>query len=132
MGIKKSPWVSFFNSGGCNGCTLEVFASFNPKHDLERFGCKLTESVRHADVLIISGPVTEQSKEKLKKVYSQMPKGAKVIGVGACTISKGVFHDGYNAAGPLDKHIPVDIFVPGCPPRPEAIIGAVLEVLKDG
>lgn len=129
--IHKSPWVSFFNSGGCNGCTLEWLACTAPKWDIERFGCLVKESAKQADILVVTGPVTKKCKDRLLQVYSQIAKPKKVIGVGNCTISGCVFKDGYMFEKPLGDIIPVDMYVPGCPPKPEAIIDGILGVLKD-
>jgi Ni,Fe-hydrogenase III small subunit len=129
--IKKSPWICFFNSGDCKGCILECIALITPKYDIERFGCVLRPSARHADILLATGIVTRQSKKRLKKIYSQMSHEKKVIAVGSCAISGGIFRNSYNFSGELKKIIPVDIFVPGCPPRPESIIYAILKILGD-
>ena len=129
--IKKSPWVCFFNTGGCNGCAIEVMALVTPKYDIERFGCLLRPSARQADILIVTGPLTEQSKMRLKKVYEQMAKNKKVIAIGECGISGGVFRKSYNIKATVDELIPVDMYVPGCPPRPEALIDAILKVLGE-
>ena len=82
--LKKSPWVSYFNCGGCNGCALEIMALITPKYDIERFGCVLKSSARHADVLVVEGALTEQSKKRLINVYNQMSPSKKVIAIGIC------------------------------------------------
>jgi ech hydrogenase subunit C len=128
--IKKSPWICNYDAGGCNGCILEIFVLFTPRYDIERFGCLLTHSARHADILLVSGIVNNQAKERLKTIFDQMPKAKKVISIGSCAITGGPFKDCYNFAGPTDKIIPVDMYVPGCPPRPEAIIDAVVKLLS--
>ena len=127
--IKKSPWVCNFDVGGCNGCILEIFALLTPRYDIERFGAVLKDSARHSDILLISGIVNRQTKERLKTIYDQMAKDKKVIAIGSCAITGGPFKDCYNFAGPADKVIPVDMYVPGCPPRPEAIIDAIVKLL---
>ncbi len=131
MTIKKSPWISIYNSGGCKGCGLECIMLTTPKYDIERFGCLLKPSVRHADILLVTGVMNKQSRARLKKVYQQMAPIKKVIAVGACAISGGIFQDAYNANDGIDKEIPVDVYVPGCPPRPEAIIDGLLKVLRE-
>jgi len=127
--IKKSPWICNFDVGGCNGCILEIYALLTPRYDIERFGCVFRPSARHADILLVSGLINKQNKKRLKKIYEQMAKGKKVIAIGSCAIKGGPFKDSYNSAGPVDKIIPVDMYVPGCPPRPEAIIQGILKVL---
>ena len=129
--IKKSPWVCNYDVGGCNGCILEIYALFTPRYDIERFGCLLTSSARHADILLVSGIVNNQNKERLKTIFDQMPKNKKVIAIGSCAITGGPFKKSYNFAGPTDKIIPIDMYVPGCPPRPEAIIDAVVKLLGE-
>ena len=128
--IRKSPWISLFNSGGCNGCAIECLTLISPKYDIERFGCLLKGSARHADILLVTGAMTEQSRERLETVYSQMAKTKYVIAMGACACSGGVFRTGYNIKKSIDKVIPVDMYLPGCPPRPEAIIDAVLKSIS--
>jgi Ni,Fe-hydrogenase III small subunit len=127
--IKKSPWICNYDVGGCNGCILEIFALLTPRYDIERFGCLLKASARHADILLVSGIVNRQNKERLKTIYNQMVKNKKVIAIGSCAITGGPFKDSYNFAGPTDKVIPVDIYIPGCPPRPEAIMNGLLKLL---
>lgn len=125
----NSPWAIHFNSGSCNGCDIEILATLTPRYDVERFGIKLQGSPRHADVLIATGPVTLQAKERLIRIYEQMPDPKFVIAIGSCALSGGVFDGCYNVVGDLSKVIPVNVFVPGCPPRPEAIIYGVVQLL---
>lgn len=127
----NSPWAVHFNSGSCNGCDIEILATLTPRYDLERFGVKLQGSPRHADILICTGPVTRQSRERLKRVYEQMPDPKFVVAVGSCAISGGVFAGCYNVVGHIDEVIPVDVYVPGCPPRPEAIIDGIVKLLQN-
>jgi len=126
----NSPWAIHFNSGSCNGCDIEILATLTPRYDVERFGIKLQGSPRHADVLIATGPVTLQAKERLVRIYEQMPSPKFVIAVGSCALSGGVFDGCYNVVGDLSKVIPVNVFIPGCPPRPEAIIYGVVQLLE--
>ena len=125
----NSPWLVHFNSGSCNGCDIEILATLAPRYDLERFGVKLQGSPRHADVLICTGPVTRLARERLLPTYEQMPVPKFVIAVGSCSITGGAFHGCYNIVGDIGDVIPVDIYVPGCPPRPEAIIDGVVQLL---
>ncbi|MCC6603521.1 MAG: NADH-quinone oxidoreductase subunit B family protein [Anaerolineae bacterium] len=131
----NSPWAIHYNSGSCNGCDIEILATLTPRYDVERFGIKLQGSPRHADILICTGPVTRQSRDRLRRIYDQMPEPKFVMAVGACALSGGVFDGCYNCLGGIDQVLPVNVFVPGCPPRPDAIIHGVvtlLESLKKG
>lgn len=126
----NSPWVIHFNSGSCNGCDIEILATLTPRYDLERFGVRLEGSPRHADVLICTGAVTRQARDSLLRIYEQMPAPKFVVAVGACALSGGVFQGCYNVVGSIDKVIPVDVYVPGCPPRPQAIIDGIIGLLE--
>jgi NADH-quinone oxidoreductase B subunit len=125
----NSPWLVHFNTGSCNGCDIEILATITPRYDVERLGVKLQGSPRHADVLICTGPVTREARDRLKRVYDQMPEPKYVIAVGSCALSCGVFAGCYNVVGPISEVIPVDVSVPGCPPRPEAIIDGLVKLL---
>jgi len=127
---KKSPWVLHFNSGACNGCDIEVVALLTPRYDVERLGILLEPSPRHADVLLVTGVVTRQVQDRLKRIYEQMPNPKFVVAIGACACSGGVFEGNYNVIGGVDKIIPVDIYIPGCAPKPEAIIDGIAKLLK--
>jgi len=128
--FNHSLWVYHFNSGSCNGCEIEIVATLTPRYDPERFGIKLVGSPRHADVMLVTGPVVHKMKDRLLRVYAQIPDPKVVMCIGSCGISGGVFYDSYNLEGPVDEVIPVDVFVPGCPPRPEAIIHGVVKALQ--
>jgi NADH-quinone oxidoreductase B subunit len=125
----NSPWVLHFNSGSCNGCDIEILATLTPRYDLERFGVKLQGSPRHADVLLCTGAVTRQARERLVRIYEQMHEPKFVVAIGACALSGGTFQGCYNVMGGIDKVIPVNAYIPGCPPRPEAIIDGVVKLL---
>ncbi len=127
---RKSPWLLHFNAGACNGCDIEVVAALTPRFDVERFGMLLRGSPRHSDILVVTGAVTLQVKDELLRIYEQMPRPKFVIAVGACACSGGVFKNCYNVLEGVDKLIPVDMYIPGCPPKPEAIIDGVLKLLK--
>jgi NADH-quinone oxidoreductase B subunit len=128
--LTNSPWAIHFNSGSCNGCDIEILATLTPRYDLERFGVKLQGSPRHADILICTGPVTRLARERLLRTYEQMPDPKFVMAVGSCGTSGGVFHGCYNIVGGIDEVLPVDVFVPGCAPRPEAIIDGMVQLLE--
>jgi len=125
--FKRALWVYHLNTGSCNGCDIEILAALTPRYDVERFGIVLVGSPRHADVLLVTGPVTNQMVPRLKRVYDQVPDPKMVMVVGGCGIEGLVFHESYSLAGPVDQIIPVDVYVPGCPARPEAIIEGVVK-----
>jgi NADH-quinone oxidoreductase B subunit len=127
---RKSPWILHMGCGGCNGCAIEVVAAISPRSDPERFGALLKGSPRHADILLVEGPVTRKVKPRLLRIYNQMPEPKLVLAIGACTISQGIFRGCYNMAEPLGSLIPVDVYVPGCPPKPEAILQGLLKALE--
>ena len=119
-----------FNSGSCNGCDIETVVCLTPRYDVERLGIKLESSPRHADVLLVTGAVTAQCEDRLKRIYDQMPEPKAVVAIGACACSGGVFAGNYCVKGGADKAIPVSVYIPGCPARPEAIIEGVAKLLK--
>jgi membrane-bound hydrogenase subunit mbhJ len=119
---RRSPWLFHMNSGSCNGCDIELIASLTPRYDAEQLGVRLEGSPRHADILCVTGPVTHNSVEAIKTVYGQVFAPKAVVAIGSCPATTNVFIDSRTLAGPLNKHIPVDVFVPGCPPRPDAIV----------
>ena len=125
----KSPWITVFNSGGCNACDIEVIACLMPRFDVERFGILAKGTPRHADILIVTGPVTKQLAPRLRRIWEQIPEPKYVIATGACCASGGVFHDLYHTMDGVESTIPVDIWVAGCPPRPDEIINAVVKCL---
>ncbi|MBN2460459.1 MAG: NADH-quinone oxidoreductase subunit B family protein [Candidatus Cloacimonetes bacterium] len=128
--FKKSLWLFHLSAGSCNNCDIEILDCLTPRFDVERFGMKLVGSVRHADVLLITGIVTRKTKPRVLEIYEQAPKPIVVVAVGACPITGGIFAEGYNFAGPLDKVIPVDVYIPGCPPKPEAILAGIVKFLN--
>ncbi len=126
---KKSPWILHLNSGACNACDIEVVAALTPRFDVERLGVLLKATPRHADVIISTGPVTRQIKDRIIRIYEQTPEPKFVIAVGACAMSGCVYRGAYNILGGLDQVIPVNIYVPGCPARPDAILDGVVKLL---
>ena len=126
----KSPWLLHFNTGGCNGCDIELVAALTPKFDVERFGIRLQGSPRHADIMAVTGPVTSQIEDRLMRVYEQMPEPKRVVAIGICAISGAPFKDCYNVHGGIDSLMKVDAYIPGCPPKPEAIIDGIAKLLQ--
>jgi NADH-quinone oxidoreductase B subunit len=126
----KSPWILHFNSGACNACDIEIIAALTPRYDVERFGVMLKGTPRHADVLVCSGPVTRQIKDRLVRIYEQMPEPKFVVAVGTCACSGGVFKGCYNVKAGIDSVIPVSVYIPGCPASPKAIIDGVVKLLQ--
>ena len=118
----KSLWVYHVNTGACNGCDIEVINVLTPYYDAERFGIKLVGSPRHADVLLVCGPVTRQVAPAVRRVYEATPAPKLVFAIGSCAAGGGIWHDSYNILGGAESVLPVDFYVPGCPPRPEAIL----------
>lgn len=125
----KSPWILHLNSGACNACDIEIIAALTPRFDVERFGILLKATPRHADVIIASGPVTRQMRDRIIRIYEQVPDPKFVIAVGACAMSGCVYRGAYNIMGGIDQVIPVNMYVPGCPARPDAIVDGVVKLL---
>lgn len=128
--LKRSPWIIHYDASSCNGCDIEVLACLTPRYDLERFGIINTGNPKHADIFLVTGSVNEQNKEVIQNIYNQMPEPKVVLALGICATSGGVFRECYNVSGGVDKIIPVDVYVPGCAVRPEAIIDGVVRGLK--
>ena len=126
----KSPWLLHFDCGSCNGCDIEVLACLTPMYDVERFGIINVGNPKHADLLLVTGTVNYRNRKVLQKLYEQMPNPKVVVACGACGLSGGVFRDSYYVVGGVDKVIPVDVYVPGCPVKPEAIIDGVVKGLE--
>jgi NADH-quinone oxidoreductase B subunit len=125
----KSPWILHLNSGACNACDIEIVAALTPRFDIERLGVLLKATPRHADVIICTGPVTKQIKDRIIRIYEQVPDPKFVVAVGACAMSGCVYRGAYNIEGGIDQVIPVDAYVPGCPARPDAILDGVVKLL---
>ncbi len=128
--LAKSIWVFHMSVGSCNNCDIEILDLFTPRFDVERFGIQLIGSVRHADALIITGAMNRKSVPLMKKIYDQAPKPCVVIAVGQCAMSRHMFKDSYNVKEPLDHILPVDLYIPGCPPKPEAMIDGIVKLVK--
>lgn len=127
--LKKSPWVLHYDASSCNGCDIEVLACLTPMYDVERFGIINTGNPKHADIFLITGSVNERNKDIILNLYNQMPHPKVVIALGICACSGGIFQECYNVAGGVDKILPVDVYVPGCAVRPEAIIDGCVKGL---
>jgi ech hydrogenase subunit C len=118
-----------FDTGSCNGCDIEILACLTPLYDVERFGILNIGNPKHADILVVTGPANRQNSYVLRNLYEQMPEPRLVIAVGACAATGGVFQNCYNILGGVDNVIPVDVYVPGCAAKPEAIIDGVVKAL---
>lgn len=127
--FSKSPWIIHYDGSSCNGCDIEVLACLTPVYDVERFGVINTGNPKHADILLITGSVNEQNKDVIWQIYNQMPHPKVVAAIGICATSGGIFAECYNVLGGVDKVLPVDLYVPGCAARPEAIIDGVVKSL---
>lgn len=127
--FSKSPWIIHYDGSSCNGCDIEVLACLTPVYDVERFGVINTGNPKHADILLITGSVNEQNKDIIWQIYNQMPHPKVVAAIGICATSGGIFAECYNVLGGVDKVLPVDLYVPGCAARPEAIIDGVVKAL---
>ena len=127
---RRSPWLFHMNSGSCNGCDIELIASLTTRYDAEQLGVLHEGSPRHADILCISGPVTHNAAQAIRTVYGQVYGPKAVVAIGSCPASLNVFIDSRTLDGPLDRHIPVDVYVPGCPPRPDAILQGVAKAAE--
>ncbi|MGD0939572.1 MAG: NADH-quinone oxidoreductase subunit NuoB [Terracidiphilus sp.] len=127
--LGRSLSIREVDAGSCNGCEQEIVALNNPIHDIERFGIHFVASPRHADMLLVTGPVTRNMELALRKTYAATPAPKIVIAVGACGISGGIFGINYASMGGVDAVIPVDVYIPGCPPRPEALLHGILLAL---
>jgi Ni,Fe-hydrogenase III small subunit len=125
--LGRSLSIREVDAGSCNGCELEIHALNNAFYDLERFGLKFVASPRHADVLLVTGPVTRNMEIAVRRTYEAAPDPRIVVAIGACGCSGGIFGEGTCAAvGGVDRVLPVDVYIPGCPPRPQAILNGLL------
>ncbi len=128
--LTKSIWVFHLGAAACNNCDIEILDALTPRYDLERFGIQLVGSVRHADALLVSGIINRKSLPRVKHVIEQAPKPCVLIAVGVCPCSGTMFRDSYNFVKPVDEMFHVDAYIPGCPPKPEAIIGGVVKLVQ--
>lgn len=128
--LGRSLHIREVDAGSCNGCELEISALANPYYDLERFGLHFVASPRHADCLLVTGPVTRNMADPLKRTYDATPEPKLVIAVGDCARDCGVFKGSYAIVGSVDQIIPVNVFVPGCPPEPADILRGILAAIE--
>jgi Ni,Fe-hydrogenase III small subunit len=128
--FNRSLAIREVDTGSCNACEMEMNALMNPVYDAERFGMHIAASPRHADALVVTGPVTVNMEHALKDVYKQTPDPKLVIALGDCAINCGIFKGSYAVTGPVDRHISVHVRIPGCPPRPADILKALTDIQK--
>jgi Ni,Fe-hydrogenase III small subunit len=128
--LRGSLQIRHVDAGSCNGCELEVASAFGPVYDAERFGVRLVASPRHADALMVTGPVTKNMAVPLAKTFEATPAPKLVIALGDCAVNCGAFAGGYGVEGPVSDVVPVDVEVPGCPPDPTAILRALRRVTE--
>lgn len=122
----RSLSIREVDAGSCNGCEVEVNSLTNAIHDIERFGLHIVASPRHADMLLVTGPVTRNMVHPLLQTYAATPSPKMVVAMGTCAISGGIFRDSYAVLNGVDQVLPVDVYIPGCPPRPQAIIQGIM------
>jgi Ni,Fe-hydrogenase III small subunit len=128
--LGRSLAIREVDAGSCNGCELEIHALNNPFYDIERFGLRFVASPRHADVLLVTGPVTHNMREGLERTWNATPNPKWVVAVGDCAATGGVFAGSYACVGPVSAVLPVDATVPGCPPPPIKILEVLLGLLE--
>ncbi len=129
--LKKSLWLFHFAGASCNNCDIEILDVLTPRYDVERFGMQLIGSPRHADIILVSGSINQRDKPRLLEVYNQASKPVFVVAFGACGCTGGIFAEGNTFAGPVDQIVPVDAYIPGCPPKPEAILAGISKLVKN-
>ncbi len=127
---RRSPWIYCANAGSCSGCDIEIAACLTPRYDAEQVGVLRQGSPKHADILLVTGPLTLRTREAVCDIYRQMPCPKAVVAVGSCPASGNVFAGSPAVAAPVNNIIPVDVYVPGCPPRPQAIIQGITQAAE--
>ena len=128
--LGRSLAIREVDAGSCNGCELEIHALNNAFYDLERFGLKFVASPRHADVLLVTGPVSKNMREALLRTYNATPDPKWVVAVGDCAANGGIFAGSYAVEGGVSKDVPVDLHIPGCPPRPDQLLKGLIALLE--
>ena len=127
--LGRSLHIREVDAGSCNGCEVEIVGLNSPVYDIERFGIHFVASPRHADMLLVTGPVSRNMELALRKTYAATPEPRLVVAVGACGCSGGIFGQNYASLGGVDKVIPVDVYIPGCPPNPHALLHGILTAI---
>jgi membrane-bound hydrogenase subunit mbhJ len=127
---RKSPWIYRVNGGSCNGCDIEIAPCFSPRYDAEQVGMVLQGSPKHADILLITGPITLRTRAAIVDIYAQIPSPKAVVALGSCPASGNVFAGSPTIVGSAEAVVPVDVYVPGCPPRPQAIIEGIQQAAR--
>ena len=127
--IGRALAIREVDAGSCNGCELEIVGLAGPVYDMERFGLHFVASPRHADLLLVTGPVTRNMEIPLRRTYEAAPEPKIVVAIGDCAKNCGVFKDSYAVVGPVDRVVPVDVYVTGCPPEPADILRGILEAV---
>jgi NADH-quinone oxidoreductase B subunit len=130
--LGRSLAIRHVDAGSCNACELEIHALSNAFYDIERFGLKFVASPRHADVLLVTGPVTRNMQEALRRAYDAMPAPKWVVAVGACALDGGLYAASYACVGGVAKVVPVDLHIPGCPPTPATLLKGLLALMTKG
>ncbi len=128
--FKKSPWVFHLSAGSCNNCDIEILDCLTPRYDVERFGILLVGSIRHADILLVTGAVNRKVAPRIRELYDMAPRPCLVVACGTCACGQHMFKESYHTMEPLDAHVPVSVYVPGCPPKPEALISGIVRALQ--
>src|SRR5258707_579837 len=128
--LGRSLSIREVDAGSCNGCELEIHALNNAFYDLERFGLRFVASPRHADVLLVTGPVTRNMREALERTYNATPDPKWVVAVGDCAVDGGIFSSSYAVVGGVSAVVPVDLHIRGCPPRPTQLLKGLLTLLE--
>ena len=128
--LGRSLAIREVDAGSCNGCELEIHALNNAFYDLERFGLRFVASPRHADVLMVTGPVTKNMREALERTYQATPDPKWVVAVGGCALNGGIFAGSYAVVGGVSEVVPVDLHIPGCPPTPTALLKGLLTLIE--
>lgn len=128
--LTRSLWVYHLSTGSCNNCDIEILDCLTPRYDLERFGITLVGSPKHADVLLVTGNMTLKNIPRVQKVYESMAKPGVVIAIGTCALGHGIFKGSYTCPQCVDEVLPVNLYIPGCPPKPEAIMAGVVKLVK--